>query len=77
MGDMDRFDNENEPLYVQQVTMIDGDYGSDGTYWGGYPSVPLYCAFSAMNRIYVRAVNRKQAIAIVQETYPDAQFHKF
>ena len=35
-------------LYCQRVRMVDGDYGADGTYWGGgRESVPIYAVFSA------------------------------
>lgn len=76
MGAADRFDNVEELLYVQRVRLVDGDYAPDGTYWGGYPSEPMYCAFSDMNRIYVRAINRQEAIALVEKTYAGVQFHK-
>lgn len=76
LGDADRFDNGDELLYIQRVAMIDGDYAPDGTYWGGYPSKPLYCAFSDMNRIYVRAMGRKQAMGLIQERYPGVRFIK-
>ena len=77
MGAADRFDNEEELLYVQQVHFVDGDYAPDGTYWGNMAQGPyLWCAFSEHNRIYIRASNRNHAIALVQETYPEAKFHK-
>jgi hypothetical protein len=72
MGQSNRFDNPDEPLYVQRVRMIDGDYAPDSTYWGG--GEPLYCAFSNSNRIYIRASNRPEALEKVLEERPDAKF---
>ena len=35
-------------LYCQRVRFVDGDYGPDGTYWGGgRGTLPLYAVFSA------------------------------
>lgn len=63
-------------MYVQRVQMVDGDYSWDGTYWGGYPSPPLYCAFDVegQNRLYYRGKTRKEAIATIKDDYPQAQF---
>jgi hypothetical protein len=34
-------------LYCQRVRFVDGDYGADGTYWGGGREAgPLYAVFS-------------------------------
>lgn len=67
MGARSRLDDPIERLYVQVVQMVDGDYAPDGTYWGGYPSLPLWCAFSAdrANCIYVRARTRDLAVTAV------------
>lgn len=63
MGASDNTDDLSEPLYVQRIRFVDGEYAADGTYWGGGGS-RLYCAFNpATNaRIYVRAVSRAEAI---------------
>lgn len=63
----------SQPLYVQKVRMVSGDYAPDGTYWGG-GSDPLYCAFNDDSEIYVRAKNRKDAIERVRDKYPNATF---
>lgn len=72
MGASNYFDNPDEPLYVQRVRMVDGDYAPDGTYWGG--GEPLYCAFSDSNRMYVRSANRSEAVESILAEYPDALF---
>jgi hypothetical protein len=65
MGTRERFDDPAQPMYVQRIDMVDGDYAPDGTYWGGPPSAPLWCAFSAdgANCIYVRGATRAVAVA--------------
>lgn len=67
MGARSRLDAPEQPLHVQRIRLVDGDYAPDGTYWGGRPSAPLWCAFTpdGANRIYVRAVTRDQAVAAV------------
>lgn len=72
MGQRNCFDNPDEPLYVQRVRFVDGDYAPDGVYWGG--GEPLYCAFSDSNRIYIRAANRTEALEKVLEDWPEAKF---
>lgn len=72
MGARNRFDNPDEPLYVQRIRFVDGDYAPDGAYWGG--GEPLYCAFSDSNRIYIRADNRAKALEKVLEEWPGAEF---
>jgi hypothetical protein len=65
-----------EPLHLQLVRLIDGDYGPDGTYWGG-GGEHLWCAFSAdgcATRIYVRAYTRDQAVWEVLDNFPEATF---
>lgn len=52
--------------YCQRVQLIDGDYGADGTYWGGGRDVlPLYAVFTAdlETLCYFRARNRAEALA--------------
>lgn len=63
MGASNRAGHPRGKLYCQRVQFIDGDYGADGTYWGG--NSPLYCVFDAENttRWYVRASSRREALA--------------
>ncbi len=43
----DRLSGSTARVYCQRVRFIDGDYGPDGTYWGGgMGTLPLYCVFS-------------------------------
>ena len=43
------------PVYLQKVTMVDGDYDEGGAYWGG-GHTPLYCAWdNEGHQIFVRA----------------------
>jgi len=85
MGDSSWHDGD-APLYLQRVRFIDGDYGPDGTYWGGgREAKAIWCAFSGecsehlaaqQSRIYVRAMNRKNAAVEVRLQFPTATFHK-
>ena len=77
MGASSRLDDPGLPLYVQRIQFIDGDYAADGTYWGGPPSAPLWCGFAGtVNRVYVRANSRAEAVAEILEQFPDALFRK-
>lgn len=70
MGASDNFDDDHPILHVQRVVFVDGDYGADGTYWGGGPgTTPLWCGFNETSRVYVRAKNRKEAIAAILDQY--------
>ena len=75
MGAPSYLDNPEEPLYVQKVRMIDGDYTLAGVYFGGPPSLPLWCGFSVAgnNRVYVRGRNRGEAIEAILKDWPDTQ----
>lgn len=74
MGDCDNFDPDHPNIYVQRVVMVDGDYGADGTYWGGGPGTdPLYCGFNEHTRVYVRAKDRKAAVELILDEYPEAR----
>lgn len=57
-------------LYCQRIRFEDGDYGPDGTYWGG--GSPLYAVFSAdlETLCYYRAESRVQALQAFAEDYP-------
>ena len=83
MGARDRLDEDwdhSEPLHVQRVRLVDGDYGPDGTYWGASEKAGhVYCAFNtnAMRvRIYVRAHTRGGAMRAVHELDDALTFHK-
>lgn len=82
MGDSNVYDGSIY-LYLQRVRFVDGDYGPDGTYWGG--GTPLWCAFNADNaehkaghgtRIYVRAASRDEAKAQVLKGYVNVRFYR-
>ena len=77
MGQANQFDPEAGPLYLQRVRFVDGDYATDGTYWGG-GGEPLWCAFTAglQTTVYVRAVSRSAALAAVVAEHPSARFHR-
>lgn len=84
LGDSN-FNESYEPVYLQRVRFIDGDYGPDGTYWGYTQGEHLYCAFNRETpdhaaghgtRIYVRAESRQEAKAEVLERYPSTKFIK-
>jgi hypothetical protein len=51
-----------EPVHVQRVRFIDGDYSADGTYWGG-GGLPLFAAFTRdlETLCFTRALNRGEA----------------
>lgn len=77
MGDRNVFNEAFPLLHVQRIHYVDGDYGADGTYWGG--SSGLYCGFSmnghnTASRVYVRAETAKEAKAGIRDIFPDAQF---
>lgn len=65
-----------DPLHVQRVRFVDGDYAPDGTYWGGGRGTePLWCGFSGTeNQVYVRARSRAEALAEILAQHPDAKF---
>lgn len=79
------WDDSTGPLYLQRVRFVDGDYGADGTYWGGgRGSEPLWCAFNGDDaehkaghgtRIYVRAKSRAEAMALILEDH-DVSFRR-
>lgn len=60
---------EGSKKYCQRVRFVDGDYGPDGTYWGGGRGgrdvLPLYAVFTAdlETLCYYRAATRRDAIA--------------
>lgn len=62
-------------LHLQRIHFVDGDYGPDGTYWGGPPSEPLWAAFtpSLSTLWYVRAKTRALACQAVLSDLPEAK----
>ena len=75
VGASSHLDDPELPLYVQRIKFVDGDYAADGTYWGGLPSSPLWCGFAgSVNRVYVRAPSRSEAIVEILAQFPDALF---
>lgn len=81
MGDRDRGVLPLRNLYLQRVRFVDGDYGADGTYWGGGAgNNNLWCAFSAPDaktvRLYVRAGDRRRAADQLAREYPGISFRK-
>ena len=75
MGDINRADDLSEPLYVQKLRFIDGDYALDGTYWG--TPADIYCGFNLQTnvRVFFRAKNRELAKLRILENYPTAKFY--
>lgn len=75
MGAPNDVDTQDDTrVYLQRVRFVDGDYGADGTYWGGgRENPPLYCAFTfngtgTPTRVYARGWDRTEAgRAIVKE----------
>lgn len=73
------FHNSQTPLNLQRVRMVDGDYSPDGTYWGSSRGSAIYCAFNGRDcpefapahgsRIFVRAVNRADAMRKIAEQF--------
>lgn len=65
-------------LYVRRVR-LNGDYDSNGTYWGGgYGTLPLYWIASADQDVdfNVRARDREHAKAQALAKYPNARFFR-
>ena len=62
-------------LNLQRVK-LNSDYAADGTYWGCC-SKRLWCAYSEDTRIYVRAVTRTEALAVLLETYPTITLKRY
>ena len=77
MGARDYRENES-PLYLQRLRLVDYNYGADGTYWGCWSRKTggMYCAFNEQSRVYIRAKNRNDAAAMILEDYPDARFFR-
>jgi hypothetical protein len=75
MGDTNRDERDQFPrgvsrVYCQRIRFVDGDYGADGTYWGGgRGTLPLWCVFTWQEgqtplRAYYRAQDRAAALAL-------------
>ena len=65
-------------MYLQRVRFIDGDYDLGGAYWGGPPSLPLFCAWAEDDeaRVFVRAKDRTAAKLKVKDYFPNAKFFR-
>ena len=68
MGRPNQLIGKPEPLKLQRLKMVDGDYDTGGAYWGGVPSLPMWCAFSTKDSkndppimVFVRGQDRKEA----------------
>ena len=50
-----------DPVYLQKVPMVDGDYDEGGAYWGS-GSTPLYCAWDRKgHQVFIRAKDSFEA----------------
>lgn len=66
-GRRNQNEGKPEPLYLQRVRFVDGDYDTGGAYWGG--GFRLYCGFSTVEEsinctpimIFVRGKDHKEA----------------
>ena len=65
-------------MYLQRVRFVDGDYDLGGAYWGGPPSLPLFCAWAEDDeaRVFVRAKDRGAAKLEVKRYFPNAKFFR-
>lgn len=70
-------------LRCQRITLVDGDYGPDGTYWGYMPREHMYAVFNGANvefdaawglLKFYRASSRDDAIAQFHDQYPEYSF---
>ncbi len=55
------FGNPVGKISLFKVRMVDGDYDDGGAYWGGSPSLPLYCARNKDYQNFIRASSRTEA----------------
>ena len=65
-------------MYLQRVRFVDGDYDLGGAYWGGPPSLPLFCAWAEDDqaRVFVRAKDRNAAKLEAKEHFLSAKFFR-
>ncbi len=68
MGRRSQLQGEQEPLIVERMKLIDGDYDTGGAYWGGGTGKDMLCIFSGSDSIndepimiFVRANGPKEA----------------
>jgi hypothetical protein len=61
-------------LHIRRIRLVDGDYDTNGTYFGGGGN-PLYWCASPDNTIdfMLRAVDRGDACRQVRAQYPNAK----
>jgi hypothetical protein len=73
MGRRSQIQGEPEQLHLQALKMVDGDYDTGASYWGGSDD-PIWCAFSPVDaepiRVFARAASREQAKALMLERLP-------
>lgn len=77
MGAASTFNPDAPAVRLQRLTMIDGDYSADGTYWGaGNECIGhMFCAWNQKGtRIFVRGLDESAARAHVLRDYPAAVF---
>lgn len=72
MGRTNYCNNPEAEVEVFLVNMVDGDYDDGGAYWGGSPSIPLYCARDEDRtvQVFYRATSIEAARRAVLHDYP-------
>ena len=82
MGKGDWTPDTQEPIkmYLRKLEWVDGDYTSDGTYWGYSRGEHIYraCGYgpNELNEMFVRTYSRKVAKQKVLEIFPNARFYR-
>lgn len=82
MGINDYTPDSQEPIkmYLRKLEWVDGDYTSDGTYWGRSRGEHIYracgCGFNGLNEMFVRTYSRERAKEKVLEVFPQAKFFR-
>lgn len=62
-------------VHLERVRFYDGDYDKGGAYWGSGGSA-LYCAWNESGALYVRALNRNAAKALLLTSYRNLKFFR-
>ena len=81
LGDRGELGDPDYPykFYLQRIRMVDGDYDSAGTYWGG-GGEPLWGYMGEDDQLlvrgFVRASSRVIAKELVLDEYPNATFYR-
>lgn len=67
-------------LRMEKLRWVDGDYDQWGAYWGYDGRNSVFCAFGDVGeisaRVFVRAISRKEAKALVRATLPNVTFFR-